>query len=109
MFDKNMALEDIAKGMGKTLLAVGGLTATTFVATTAGAFIGGMAGQFCDLAPYLNHAIPEGIAYIGNAFTEGDSTRETINYLTGNLDKVGAVAGFFGVYFKSALSNKKED
>jgi len=103
-----MALEDIAKVTGGAVLVGAGATAVAFVAATGGALMGGLAGQICDIIPYVNHAIPEGIAYVGNCFTEGDTAKEATQYLQGNIDKLGAAAGFVGGYFKSTLSTKKD-
>ncbi len=72
---------------------------------SAGAAFGAIAGQILDWMPYFNHAIPEGIAYVGNAIF-GQDAAPTIEYLQGNLDKVGAAAGFLGGFVRAKQSNK---
>jgi hypothetical protein len=62
------------------------------------ALIGGLAGEICDQLPYLHHAIPEGISYFTNAFTANDASTSA-GLLDGNIDKLGAVAGFFRGFY----------
>ena len=69
------------------------LTAGPIIGVGVGAAVGALAGECLDWMPYFYHAIPEGIAYIGNVFTEGNVSKPAIESLIGNLDKVGAVAG----------------
>lgn len=57
-------------------------------------------GEMFDRLPYLDNIIPEGIAYIGNAFTEQDTVKKTTDYLYGNIDKIGAASGFIGSFFR---------
>ena len=61
----------------------------TGIAIAAGA----ITGEVLDWIPYISNAIPQGIAYVGNAFTDTDSTQRTVELLSGNLDKVGAATG----------------
>ena len=87
-----------------------GATGLAEVVAYAGAFyfagiaistlVGAAAGQVCDWIPYVSHAIPEGIAYVANAFTDGDTMQQATEYLEGNLDKVGAATGFAAGYFR---------
>ncbi len=91
------------------LIGTGGAISTGIGATVAAAFlpgimgsaIGGLSGEILDHIPYLNTAIPEGFAYLGNVFTDQNTIEEATKYLTGNLDKVGAGLGFSGAYFRS--------
>lgn len=59
------------------------------------AIVGGLAGQICDILPYINHAIPEGIGYVAGYFTDADKVKAATEALDGNLDKVGAAIGFY--------------
>ena len=86
---------------------VGGIgTAVVIFASVAGAGFGAIGGEILDHMPYLNHAIPEGIAYLGNAFSDQDTVEEATQYLQGNLDKVGAAMGFLGGYVRTTVSAK---
>ena len=90
-----------------TGVLVGGIgAAVVVVASVAGAGFGAIGGEILDHVPYLNHAIPEGIAYIGNAFSDQDTVKNAKEYLQGNLDKVGAAMGFLGGYVKATLSTQ---
>lgn len=103
-FEIRDTLEKIALGIG-----AGGIVAGTILsATTAGTAIGALGGQILDWVPYVNKAIPKGIAYLGNAFSEGDTTEQTLKYLYGNLDKVGACMGFLGGFIRSTITFKKD-
>ena len=81
-------------------------TGVVVLVATTGAGFGALGGQILDMCPYFNHAIPEGIAYLGNAFTEQDTVEKATKGLRGNLDKIGAVAGFLGGYFRVNISTK---
>ena len=99
------------QGESSSLMTVLGVTVVgagvLVIGSTLGAGIGAVCGQILDWVPYLNHAIPEGVAYLGNAFGDTDNTREVIGTLEGNLDKVGAGMGFVGGFLKSSVSYKK--
>ncbi|HLC97962.1 MAG TPA: hypothetical protein VJC21_04240 [Candidatus Nanoarchaeia archaeon] len=90
-----------------TGVIVGGVAGVVVVVgASVGAAFGALGGQVLDWIPYLNTAIPEGIAYLGNAVSDTDTTQDTLRYLEGNLDKVGAVMGFVGGYLKSSTTVK---
>lgn len=97
-------LEDKLAGAGIASAAILGTTlaipAYTAVMHVGATLVGALGGELCDHLPYVHHAIPEGIAYIGNCFTEQDTVQKTAEYLKGNLDKLGAVSAFFGHRFK---------
>jgi len=89
------------------IVAYGGLIVGGLICATAiNAGIGAITGEVLDHVPYLNHAIPEGIAYIGNAFTDQNTVNETAQYLQGNLDKVCALIGVIRPFFTTTLSKK---
>ena len=95
-------------GLG-TLSALGIGSAVIFIGSTVGAGFGALGGEILDHIPYLNQAIPKGVAYLGNAFSDSDTTQQVMDYLNGNLDKVGACMGFLGGFVKSTLSNSSRD
>lgn len=90
-----MDLEDIMT----SVKGAGVAAALVALQASAGAAFGAIAGQIIDWVPYFNQAIPEGIAYVGNALI-GQDTASTIECLQGNLDKVGAAAGFLGGFVR---------
>jgi hypothetical protein len=95
-------------GVGTALvggIVVGGVM---IIYSGLGAAMGAIGGEILDWIPYLNRAIPKGIAYVGNAFSDQDNTKQTIEYLQGNLDKVGAVAGFLGGFVRSTTSSREK-
>ena len=92
-------------GAGVIVAGIGGV-AVMFGASVGAAF-GALGGQILDWIPYLNSAIPEGIAYLGNAVSDTDTTQDTLRHLEGNLDKVGAAMGFVGGYLKSHTTVKR--
>ncbi|MBI1969029.1 hypothetical protein HYS49_03905 [Candidatus Woesearchaeota archaeon] len=92
-------------GTGVIVAGVSGVV--VMLGASVGAAFGALGGQILDWVPYLNHAIPEGLAYLGNAVSDTDTTQDTLRYLDGNLDKVGAVLGFVGVYIRSNMTVKK--
>ena len=74
------------------------------LSSCTGAVVGSAIGECLDHIPYLNYAIPQGIAYLGNAFSDQNTVKDTVQYLYGNLDKVGAAVGFIGGYIRSRPS-----
>jgi hypothetical protein len=92
--------EEFAEGCIRAGAAVGFATASSLLVPIGSTLVGACAGQMCDMLPYVNHAIPEAISHIGNAFTDGDTVRSAASYLEGNLDKIGAAAGFLGALRK---------
>ena len=73
-----------------------------------GAILGAIGGEILDHLPYLKHAIPNGFYYLAN-YISPDAAEKAKIALLGNLDKVGAVMGFLGGFFKASLSCKKDD
>lgn len=68
-----------------------------------GAICGAIGGEILDHLPYLKHAIPSGFYYLAN-YISPESAEHAKAALYGNLDKVGAVFGFIGGFFKASLS-----
>ena len=93
-------IKGIAIGAAGLAGIVAGAGALYFAGIALSTLVGAAAGQVCDWIPYVSHAIPEGIAYVANAFTEGDTVQQAKEYLEGNLEKVGAAAGFAAGYFR---------
>lgn len=95
-----------------------GLIVATFVGAVTGmlalilaafgAIYGAIGGEILDHLPYLKHAIPNGFYYLAN-YISPDAAEKAKIALQGNLDKVGAVMGFLGGFFKASLSCKKDD
>ncbi len=102
-------LEDIAKGIGVGTIALVGTSAVALLYGTAGSFMGALAGQICDVVPYVKHAIPEGIGYIAQYISDAETAKHATQALYGNLDKVGAALGFTGGFIRGAISFTKRE
>jgi hypothetical protein len=86
------------------------MTVTVLAATVGSATVGAICGEVLDYVPYLSSAIPEGIEYLAR-FVNPETTQEVRVTLQGNLDKVGAAAGFVGGFFRTnhtIASNKNK-
>lgn len=110
LLDKIKDLADESKRVAYPGLVWGGiLVGLPILSVTVGAGVGAITGEILDHLPYLRHAIPEGIAYLGNAFTDQDTIQKAKQCLDGNLDKVGAAVGFIGGYLRSGISFHKPE
>ena len=102
-------IEEIVR-FGKISLASAGLSLLGLVISSA---VGACGGEILGHRPYLKRAIPEGIGYLTH-YINPDATMKAKTALQGNLDKVGALIGFFAykpyrLYISHTRNEVKEE
>lgn len=64
-----------------------------------GTLCGAIGGELVDQIPYFSHIVPEWTGHLIGIFTSEDTGLKFSEMFVGNLDKIGAVLGFFGGMF----------
>lgn len=79
--EKSIGRVLFTKSVTNSIMHIGGLGISIGIAA--------LAGEVMDHVPYVSKAVPEAIKGLTNS-----------EYFYGNLDKLGAVLGFVGYYFR---------